>query len=240
MSAVDTSWKVGKGFNLDEAKALIEVCTALDYGVDVPPDPSYAAVAEPANAAGWEEIYPHHETLPANQTPQPIGPYGNAWKLYRKTGSDIYLIAIRGTIDTKGSIAADLIATSTPARVQIQAKQNPYRLVAFTLAETPQAETHLGWTYAMAELMFDRDYGILRTLHDGALVMQRSRILITGHSQGAAIATLVHAFLHYAIADPTDKFGLRDSGFTLNSYVFAQPKPGNWLFAMDFSRIAGS
>jgi hypothetical protein len=39
LSAVDTSWKVGKGFNLAEAKALIEFCTALDYGVDVPPDP---------------------------------------------------------------------------------------------------------------------------------------------------------------------------------------------------------
>jgi hypothetical protein len=135
LSAADTSWKVGKGFALNEAKALIEFCTALDYGVDVPPDPPYAEVAEPANAAGWEETYPDHETLPANQAPRPIGPYGNAWKLYRKTGTDIYVIAIRGTIDIKGSIAADLIATSTPARVQIQAKQNPYRLVSFTLAE---------------------------------------------------------------------------------------------------------
>jgi len=43
-----------------------------------------------------------------------------------------------------------------------------------------------------------------------------------------------------SIADPKDKFGLRDSGFTLKSDVFAQPKPGNWQFAMDFSRIAGS
>jgi Lipase (class 3) len=240
LSAVDTSWKLGKGFDLNEAKALIEFCTALDYGVDLPPDPPYAAVAEPANAAGWEEIYPYHETLPANQPPRAIGPYGNAWKLYRKTGSDIYVIAIRGTIDTKGSIAADLIATSTPAQVQIQAKQNPYRLVSFTVAETPQAETHLGWTYAMAELVFDQYYGILRALHDPTLVKHGSRLLITGHSQGAALATLVHAFLHYAIADQRDKFGLRDSGFTLKSYVFAQPKPGNWQFAMDFSRIAGS
>jgi hypothetical protein len=235
MLTVDTSWKVGKGFDLNEAKPLIEFCTALDYGVDVPPDPPYTAVAEPANAAGWEEIYSYHESLPVNQAPRSIGPYGNAWKLYRKIGSDIYVIAIRGT-----SIKADLIATSTPAHVQIQAKQNPYRQVSFTVAETPQAETHLGWTYAMAELMFDRDYGILRALRDPTLVRNGSRILITGHSQGAAIATLVHAFLHYAIADPKDKFGLRDSGFTLKSYVFAQPKPGNWQFAMDFSRIAGS
>jgi hypothetical protein len=237
-SAMDTSWKLDKGFNLDEAKALIEFCTALDYGVDAPPD--YAAVAEPANAAGWEEIYPLREKLPANGVPPPIGPYRNAWKLYRKINSDIYVVAIRGTIDTKGSIVSDLIATSTPAQVQIQARQNPYKRVLFTLAEAPQAETHLGWTYAMAELMFDRNYGILRALHDPTLVKPGSRILITGHSQGAAIATLVHAFLHYAIVDPADKFGLEHSGFTLKSYVFAQPKPGNWQFAMDFARIAGS
>ena len=240
LSAVDTSWRVGKGFDLAEAKALIEFCTALDYGVDVPPDPPYSDVAKPANAAGWEEIYPYHETLSENQVPPAIGPYGNAWKLYRKTASDIYVIAIRGTIDTKGSIASDLIATSTPTHVQIQAKQNPNRRLLFTLAETPQAETHLGWTYAMAELMFDRDYGILRALHNPRLVRPGSRILITGHSQGAAIATLVHAFLHYAIVDRDDKFGLQHSGFTLKSYVFAQPKPGNWQFAMDFARIAGS
>jgi hypothetical protein len=76
-------------------------------------------------------------------------------------------------------------------------------------------------------------------LHGPRYVPPGSRLLITGHSQGAAIATLVHAFLHYAIVDPTDHFGLRGSGFTLKSYVFAQPKPGNWQFAMDFARIAG-
>jgi hypothetical protein len=41
LSAADTSWKVGKGFNLAEAKALIEFCTALDYRVDVRPDPPF-------------------------------------------------------------------------------------------------------------------------------------------------------------------------------------------------------
>ena len=217
MTAVDTSWKHGKGFNLDEAKALIEFCIALDYG-----QKGYLGnIPKPANAAGWEEVYPYHETLPANMDPNAIGPYDNAWKLYRKTNSDIYVIAIRGTIDTKGSIIDDVIATSTSANVHLPVEQN--RLLSFKLAETPQAETDLGWTYAMAELMFNADFGILRALHAG-LVPRGSRILITGHSQGAAVATLVHAFLHYAISDPDDKFGLRDSGYTLKSYVFAQPQ----------------
>jgi hypothetical protein len=227
MSAADTSWKQGKGFNLDEAKALIEFCIALDYG-----QKEYIGnIPKPANTVGWKEVYP------ANEDPTTFGPYDNAWKLYRKTNSDIYVIAIRGTIDTRPSIIDDVIATSIAAKVRLPIDQ--YHNLSFTLAETPQAETHLGWTYAMAELMFNADFGILRALHSG-LVPKGSRILITGHSQGAAIATLVHAFLHYAIGDPDDKFGLRDSGYTLKSYVFAQPKPGNWQFAMDFSRIAAS
>jgi hypothetical protein len=233
MSAVDTSWRRGKGFNLAEAKALIEFDIALDYGQQ-----GYVGdVRKPVNTAGWDEVYPYHETLPANTDPTTVGPYDNAWKLYHKTNSDIYVIAIRGTIDTKRSIVNNVIATSTPADVHLPIDQN--RVLSFKLAETPGAETHLGWTYATAELIFNDDFGILQALHTG-LVPKGSRILITGHSQGAAVATLVHAFLHYAISDPYDKFGLRDSGYTLKSYVFAQPKPGNWQFAMDFARIAAS
>jgi hypothetical protein len=233
MWAIDTSWKHGKGFSLDEAKALIEFCIALDYRKQ-----DYVGnVPKPANSTGWEEVYPYHEILPENNDSKMIGPYDNAWKLYRKLNSDVYVIAIRGTIDTKGSIVDNVIATSISANVQLPVGQN--RSLLFRLAQTPQAETHLGWTYAMAELMFNADLGILRALHAG-LVPKGSRILITGHSQGAAVATLVHAFLHYAISDPGDKFGLRDSGYTLKSYVFAQPKPGNWQFAMDFARIAAS
>jgi len=84
LSAVDTSWKLGKGFDLNEAKALIEFCTALDYGLDVPPDPPYAAVAEPANAAGWEEIYPYHETLPANRAPRLSAPTATPGSFIKK------------------------------------------------------------------------------------------------------------------------------------------------------------
>ncbi len=237
--AVDTSWRTGGQFNLAEAKAALEFCIALDYGLGneyVPPVP------KPSNAAGWEEVFPVSETLPANSIPHYIGHYKNAWKLYRKTGSNIYVVAIRGTIENKESIVDDLIATSVadyPVRLPIDGTQ----MLSFWLAETPQSETHLGWTYSMAALMFSEDHsgaetaaGILQILRER--VPAGSRILITGHSQGAAIATLVHAFLHYALVDPVDKYGVAHRGYMLKSYVFAQPKPGNWQFAMDFARIA--
>jgi hypothetical protein len=64
-----------------------------------------------------------------------------------------------------------------------------------------------------------------------------SRIYIVGHSQGAAAATLVHAFLHYAAQSGAgdDLFSLEKKRFALKSYAFAQPKPGNQDFAADFA-----
>lgn len=233
MSALDTSWRADSGFNLTEAKALIEICTRLDYGYGAGQNYLSPGIAEPANTVGWEEIRYTPPPYTA-QDPPNFAPYDNAWALYRKTGSNIYVIAIRGTVDTRPSAIEDMIATSIAA-YPVRLPVNTTQMLSFLLAETPGSETHLGWTYAMAELMFNARYGILNVLRDK--VPPNSRLLITGHSQGAAIATLVHAFLHYGIT--RNEFGLGNSGYTLKSYVFAQPKPGNWQFAMDFARIAG-
>ena len=238
--AVDTSWRTGGGFDMAEALAALEFCIALDYGDQYVPGRKDDGldVQNLSNAAGWVQIFPDNHTA----LPDDIGRFHNAWKLYHKAGSDIYVVAVRGTIADKGSIADNLVATSTadyPVRMTI----NNAQMLQFYLAATPQSETHLGFTYAMAAVMFNEDdssgrarAGILQILRDR--VPAGSRILVTGHSQGAAVATLVHAFLHYALVDEHDKFAIARKGFTLKSYVFAQPKPGNWQFAMDFARIA--
>src|SRR5262249_16813718 len=49
---------------------------------------------------------------------------------------------------------------------------------------------------------------------------------LTGHSQGAAMATLLRSYLEYAREAP--------SGLSYKTYVFAQPKPGNDHYALDF------
>jgi hypothetical protein len=165
-----------------------------------------------------------------------FGPFDNAWKLWKKD-EKTYAIAVRGTTEDVRSIKADILATSLPAqKVELEREGNG-QVLRFCLAATDQSEVHLGFTYSMTFLMFHRNLGILkqvRTLPAG------SKIYVTGHSQGAAIATLVHAFLHYALRDGADRYGLKDKGFILKSYLFAQPKPGNWQFAMDFAKIAGA
>jgi hypothetical protein len=55
------------------------------------------------------------------------------------------------------------------------------------------------------------------------------------------MATLAHAFLAQALTGDTgNRLGLRDKSLSLKSYVFAQPKPGNWQFAMDFAQSQGN
>ena len=92
-------------------------------------------------------------------------------------------------------------------------------------------------------MLFEKERGILRRLRDEKLP-DNAKLFITGHSQGAAIATLVHSFLYYAITDPVDRYKLNlqlkqstNSGVQIKSYLFAQPKPGNLQYAEDFARI---
>lgn len=64
-----------------------------------------------------------------------------------------------------------------------------------------------------------------------------STLILTGHSQGAALATLAHAFFYHAAQE--GRFGIAEMNLKLRSYVFAQPKPGNAQFSQDFAGICG-
>lgn len=228
---IDTAGRFARGFDPSEAYSLLELCINAN-------NLNERGYIWQAN--DWTPIYPPVATDPA----QPIGPWDNAWRLWQsRAAPDTYAVVIRGTIETSPSILEDVVTTSISAQQAVikawgDSAAGKAGYIAFKMADTDRAETHLGFTYAMAVLMFAGDTGILRTLHDH--VPAGSKLLIAGHSQGAAVATLTHAFLHYAINDPGDRYRLRNSGYSLKSYVFAQPKPGNWQFALDFARIAGT
>lgn len=221
---IDTSGTFAKGFSRDEALRLLELCLNLNNPND---GPAYAA-----DTSAWAPVYPNAVTTQADV----LGPGDNAWKLWRSTTEpNTYAIVVRGTVAEQVSIVEDVIATSVAQPARIQAWPDGY--LEFTLAQTPGSQTHLGFTDGLAALMFAQDKGILAQL---AQVPAGSHIYITGHSQGAAVAALAHAFLHYAINDPSDRYGLAKRNYSLKSYFFAQPKPGNWQFGMDFARIASS
>ncbi|MDE2060220.1 MAG: lipase family protein [candidate division NC10 bacterium] len=224
------------GFEIGEAQKMLALCINLNGdGLTIDADKQVPS--------DWESIFDSDPKR--NEKAQGFGPFDNRWKLWKNKKQDgVYALVIRGTIPSRDSIKEDLLATSIPAKgIQLlDTDQNPLgkkRGVVFSLAKTDHAEVHVGFAYGLAVMLFDRDRGILNQLSQ---LPAGSQIYITGHSQGAALATLAHAFLNHALTGSDDKnsFGLKGKNFSLKSYVFAQPKPGNWQFAMDFAEGIGN
>ncbi len=179
---------------------------------------------------GWQE-----QTVSDDPDLNGFGPWQNAWLLYEGKGAykGSYAIAIRGTVfSNEPSVAEDAIFHPVAARAFLSH--------AVQFADADNATLHSGFAHATFTLMLDDRYGILRVLHDKH-VATGSRLYIVGHSQGAAMATITHAFLHYAMRTDdlsgAPAFGLKGMGYKLKSYGFAQPKPGNYAFSTDFARI---
>jgi hypothetical protein len=161
-----------------------------------------------------------------------FGPWQNAWLLYQGVGENAgrYAIAIRGTVfETEPSAVENGLFQPAEARDFLS------RAVSF--ARAPNATVHSGFAHATFTLLLDRRYGILPVIERE--VPPGSVLYIVGHSQGAAMVTLVHAFLFYGMSDAEssgkDPLGLKGKRWRLKSYGFAQPKPGNYTFSADFA-----
>src|SRR5258708_10543202 len=193
----------------------------------------YTEIISRANAKhseGWGE-----KTIFDDPDLNGFGPWQNAWLLYEGRGEfkGAYAIAVRGTVFSNSpSVAAD--AWFHP----VAAKRFLSQAVQF--ADSDLATLPSGFTHASFTVLLDDRYGILRVLNDKNLVAN-TRVYIVCHSQGAAMATLVHAFMHSVIRneEKRDKpvFDLKGKNYKLKSYGFAQPKPSNDVFSSDFASI---
>jgi hypothetical protein len=239
-------------FNLDEAMALIEFCIDLDNQDDrAVPNSRRIYRVRADRFAGWQVVddsrlrFADARRLePANRlNPAMNGfpPFGSAWTLWRNAdaatqrGENVYALAFRGTVFSfRPSVIEDSLVTTVAGQHGLELPANEFLNVTF--ANQPRAEVHEGFAYALFGQLFDRAFGALPRVK--ALVPKGSTLLLTGHSQGAALATLAHAFFRYAAEE--NRFGLADLGFNLRSYVFAQPKPGNAQFSQDFAVTCGA
>jgi len=161
-----------------------------------------------------------------------FGPWQNAWLLYKGVGGNEgrYAVAIRGTVfETEPS------AVENGLFQPVEGHEFLSRAVSF--ARAGKATVHSGFAHATFTLLLDQRYGILPVLERE--VPPGSTLYVVGHSQGAAMATLVHAFLFNGMRDAevsgSDPLGLRNRRYRLKSYAFAQPKPGNYAFSADFA-----
>jgi len=188
------------GFNTTEALDLVAL-SAIVEGGEAPTQPS-----------DWNKIFDSSV----------VGPFTEKWQLWQNSAG-CYAIVLRGTVLDAGSIVEDLISFLTPAngRVTVGHIQVDYKFAADT-----EASVHFGFALGTLFLIKDPKEGILVQL--ASKVPAGSPIYITGHSQGAAMATLLCSYLAYSADAP------REKNYTYKTYVFAQPKPGNDHYATDF------
>jgi len=248
------------GFDTDEAKTMLEMCIELNNQDDRNnpdlPDPEHQFYANPV---GWDLVYdsrmpgntqwnrqfPYTDADRAEDKPNPndiktngIKPLNGAWLLAKsQTHRGVYALAVRGTVAEWQSILTDAYATTIPAFAGVEYPKNHTLPVVF--ASTPMAEVHLGFAYAALGLLLDDQRGVLTQIKRVLANEDISKLYITGHSQGAAVATLIQAFLYYAIQEENIPYGLETLKHTqIKSYLYAQPKPGNMQFGYDFARTS--
>jgi len=245
----------------NETLAMLELCLDLDSEDDRYPSPALGSVPRAVNymnedrIKGWKKIEDSRNMVSAhdnknlnenscktkdygtkcshNPSINGFGYYNSAWTLWQFQGKPIYALVFRGTVMSNNeSIYEDIQVGTIPAKngLELESKQLP-----ITFAEIPRSEIHSGFAYATFQQLFLKKYGALNKLKD---LPPNATIILSGHSQGAAIATLAHAFLYHEIhpLDGSTRFGLKKN-WQIKSYVFAQPRPGNLQFSLDFGRI---
>lgn len=207
----------------------------------------------PDHVAHWHKVFEDLETraraknesfqkaadIAANPNLNGFGPWQNAWILYRGIGPNNkgrYAIAIRGTVFSNSpSVIEDAAFQPVMAKGFLSPE------VAF--AKSENATLHSGFAHATYTLLFDLRYGVLPALMRER-VPEKSILYIVGHSQGAAMVTLAHAFLFRAMQSAElgdkDPLHLKGARYRLKSYAIAQPKPGNYAFAADFASYTQS
>lgn len=195
------------GFVASEAEDLIAVLA--NFGKTIPP------LTQPALPAGWNLLFDSGE----------FGPFDDRWQLWQTQVAGQFAIAVGGTVPRVGSVIEDLLLVMIPAAGSVTL--GPLAL-PYQFATDPEATIHLGFTLGSLILLLDPDKGIL--VHLFEKVPAGSAVFVSGHSQGAAEATLIRSFLAYYLS----------SAYQYKTYVFAQPKPGNDHYATDFEAVAAN
>lgn len=192
------------GFDLAEALDVLQMCEVIEDG---PPTP-------PVAPTGWSIIY---------DSPQ-LPVFDNKWQLWKKSDGT-YAIIVRGTVETVGSAAEDLLSVLIKAddKLTVGSLTLPYKF-----ANATDAAVHAGFALGALLILKTPIVGVFDQLKKlGAPA--GTRFLIGGHSQGAAVATLIRSYLNYGVDSP--------QGNCYKTYLFAQPKPGNDHYACDFENL---
>ncbi|MHC5201708.1 lipase family protein [Myroides sp. LJL119] len=189
---------------VDKKQIKISLQLALDIYNNTPSDSIYALT-------DFKQIYKSPE----------VG-FKNLWALYYNDSLEVYQFVIRGTVNESLSWLANYYSPMIAAKGSLElAKDN---LVDYEFSSDPRAKVHAGWSMASMFLLPDIEHKLDSIYNKGA-----KQVIISGHSQGAAIATLITAALNQKQLNkqlPTD--------LQIKTYALAAPKVGDTYFSYDY------
>lgn len=189
------------GFKKEEARDMIAICNSFTF-LDL--------------YNSDEEILPPHYTKRYTS-----GVFGmdNKYQIYQN--GDVAVINLRGSTDKKISWLENIYSAMIPAKGIIEI---PGEKIEYCFAKDTSAAVHGGYALGIAYISKDILYHINGLHREGI-----DSFIITGHSQGGALANLLRAYLQNLSP------GKIPNAITFKTYAFAAPMVGNKAFAEEYN-----
>lgn len=194
--------QIQSGFQPQEARDMIMLCTTHTF-IDL-----YGS-DEKMIPTGYERVY--------SSVPTPLD---NKFEIFRK--GDLAVIEIRGSTASMMSWMVNVHSSMVPAKGRILVNGKKFDYV---FAEDTSAAVHAGFALAVSTIA-DDVLAQIKELHKSGV----HDVIITGHSQGGALAHLLRAYLEHL---PGRKLA-KDTNF--KTYAFAAPMVGDKAFAKEYER----
>lgn len=152
----------------------------------------------------------------------PVVGLDNRWDLWTSASRKVAVISVRGSTRNTISWMENFYSAMLPAKGYILL--SPKDTFHYQLTDYPKAAVHAGWLTGMAYL----SKTVLPQI-DSCYKKGIKDIIIMGHSQGGAIATLLTSYLYELQKNKELPVDIR-----FKTYASAAPKVGNLPFAYNY------